>query len=139
MATSAPSLRHASHFSAEPAVMITRAPNDLASWIAVVPMPDEPPWTSSVSPAFNRPRSKALCQTVKQGLGDRGGRDEREARRHRQRMAFVRRTIFGVTAADHERHHLIAELPPLHACAQRDHFACDLETGNVGRAGRRRI
>ena len=69
MATSAPSLRHASHFSAEPAVMITRAPNDLASWIAVVPMPDEPPWTSSVSPAFNRPRSKVLCQTVKKVSG----------------------------------------------------------------------
>src|SRR6516164_10660264 len=49
--------------------MITRAPNDLASWIAVVPMPDEPPWTSSVSPAFNRPRSKALCQTVKKVSG----------------------------------------------------------------------
>src|SRR5262245_299424 len=40
-----------------------------ASWIAAVPMPDEPPWTSSVSPAFNRPRSKALCQTVKKVSG----------------------------------------------------------------------
>ena len=38
--------RQASHVSAEPAVVITRAPNALASWIAVVPMPDEPPWMS---------------------------------------------------------------------------------------------
>ncbi len=41
MATSAPSLRQASHFSAEPAVTMTRAPNALASWIAAVPMPDD--------------------------------------------------------------------------------------------------
>jgi non-specific serine/threonine protein kinase/serine/threonine-protein kinase len=31
------------HFAAEPAVTITRAPNALASWIAAVPMPEEPP------------------------------------------------------------------------------------------------
>ena len=30
----------------------------------MVPMPDEPPWISSVSPAFNAPRSNTLCQTV---------------------------------------------------------------------------
>ena len=89
--------------------------------------------------ALQPPALEGVVPDGKEGLGDRGGRDEREARRHRQRMAFVRRTIFGVTAADHERHHLVAELPPLHARAQRDHFARDLEPGNVGRAGRRRI
>jgi len=50
-------------------VAITRAPNALASWIAAVPMPEEPPWISKVSPAFNRPRSKALCHTVKKVSG----------------------------------------------------------------------
>src|SRR5262245_19480381 len=81
------------------------------------------------------PALEGVVPDGKEGLGDRGGRDEREARRHRQRMAFVRRTIFGVTAADHQRHDLVAELPSLHACAQRGHFARDLETWNVGRAG----
>lgn len=38
-----PSFRQASHFSLEPAVAMTVAPNALASWIAVVPIPDEPP------------------------------------------------------------------------------------------------
>jgi hypothetical protein len=51
--------------SSAPAVAITIEPKALASWIAVVPMPDVPPWTSRVSPAFSAPRSKTLVQTVK--------------------------------------------------------------------------
>ena len=42
-----------------------QAPKADASWIAVVPMPDEPPCTKRVSPAFSPPRWKTLCQTVK--------------------------------------------------------------------------
>ena len=48
---------------------MTRAPNALASWIAVVPMPDEPPCTRKVSPDFKPPRSNMLCQTVKKVSG----------------------------------------------------------------------
>jgi hypothetical protein len=40
---SAPSLSQAAHFSADPAVAKTRAPWATASWIAVVPIPDDPP------------------------------------------------------------------------------------------------
>jgi hypothetical protein len=65
MATSAPSRRQASHLSSDPAVAMTVAPKALASWIAVVPMPEVPPWTRKVSPAARRPRSKTLVQTVK--------------------------------------------------------------------------
>ena len=50
--------------SCEPTVTITFEPNALASWIAMVPMPDEPPWISKVSPGFSAPRSNTLCQTV---------------------------------------------------------------------------
>ena len=50
--TSAPSSRHASSFAADPAVTMTRAPTCRASWIAMVPMPDDPPCTSSVSPGW---------------------------------------------------------------------------------------
>ena len=39
----------------------TRAPNALASWIAVVPMPELPPWTSSVSPALQPRRARTRC------------------------------------------------------------------------------
>ena len=48
---------------------MTRAPRAFASMIAVVPMPDEPPWQSIVSPAFSAPRSNTLCQTVKNVSG----------------------------------------------------------------------
>ena len=47
------------------AVVITLAPKALASWIAVLPIPDEPPCTKSVSPAVSLARSKRLDQTVK--------------------------------------------------------------------------
>src|SRR4029450_6441073 len=40
-------------FPPEPAVGITRAPNAFASWIAAVPMPDEPPCTRIDSPLRN--------------------------------------------------------------------------------------
>ncbi len=50
--------------SFDPTVTITLEPKALASWIAMVPMPDEPPWISNVSPGFNAPRSNTLCQTV---------------------------------------------------------------------------
>ena len=30
----------------------------------MVPIPDEPPWISSVSPACKAPRSNTLCHTV---------------------------------------------------------------------------
>ena len=69
MARSAPSSSQARHFSALPAVVKTREPKALASWMAVVPMPLEPPWTSSVSPGFSAPRSNTLVQTVKKVSG----------------------------------------------------------------------
>jgi len=55
------SARHAAHFSAVRAVTTARAPKLFAIWIAVVPIPELPPWTSKVSPARRAP----LCQTVK--------------------------------------------------------------------------
>src|SRR6266571_37434 len=64
MARSAPSLRQASAFSFDPTVTITFEPKALANCIAMVPMPDEPPWMSSVSPDFSAPRSNTLCHTV---------------------------------------------------------------------------
>ena len=37
------------------------------------------------------PALEGVVPDGEEGFGDRGGRDEREARRYRQRMAFVRR------------------------------------------------
>ena len=68
-----------------------------------------------------------------------GGFDQPQPARHRQRVALVRRTVFGIAAADHERHHAVAPLPSLDAGAERDHLAGDLEPGNVRRPFGRRI
>jgi hypothetical protein len=69
IARSAPSVSQARHFSAEPAVANTRAPLARASCIAVVPIPEEPPWHRNTSPALSRPRPKTLVQTVKNVSG----------------------------------------------------------------------
>jgi hypothetical protein len=60
--------------SAEPAVASTRAPSALASWIAVVPMPLDPPCTRNHSPAARRPRSNTLFHTVKKVSGSAAAR-----------------------------------------------------------------
>jgi hypothetical protein len=58
-----------STFSAEPAVVMTVAPQALATWMAVVPMPLLPPWMSTVSPRARRARSRRLWCTVKSVSG----------------------------------------------------------------------
>jgi hypothetical protein len=55
--------------SSEPAVTATCAPLATASWIAVVPIPLDPPCTSSHSPPASRPRSKTFVHTVKNVSG----------------------------------------------------------------------
>jgi hypothetical protein len=47
--------------------------------------------------------------------------------------------IFGITAADNERHHHVAALPSRYARTARDNFASDLKAGDVGCALRRRV
>ena len=50
---------------AAPAVKKTRAPKARAVWIAMTPMPEEPPWTRKRSPACSPPRCTTVDQTVK--------------------------------------------------------------------------
>src|SRR5215470_1150398 len=65
MTWSAPMSRQYLAFSALPTVAMVLAPKALQSWIAVSPMPLEPPWIRIVSPAARCARSKTLFQTVK--------------------------------------------------------------------------
>ena len=64
MATSAPSERQNSSFSAVPPVVATRAPRAWASWIANVPMPPAPPWTRNVSSGRRPATMNTLDHTV---------------------------------------------------------------------------
>ncbi len=55
--------------AADPAVTMTRAPTWRASWIAIVPMPDDPPCTSSVSPGCRLAMRKTFDHTVQTTSG----------------------------------------------------------------------
>jgi hypothetical protein len=57
----------------------------------------------------------------------------------RQRMAFVRESIFGIATTDHQGHDLVADLPTLHVRSYACNLAGDFEARNIGRAGRGRI
>ena len=126
-------------FPREPAVAITLAPKALASWIAVVPIPDVPPWTSSVSPAMSPPRWKTLCQTVKKVSGSAAASTIERPVGNGQRVALMDGDIFGIAAAGHQRHHRIANLEPRRAAAERHDMAGDFQARKVGGALGRRI
>lgn len=66
---SAPSSAHWSSFSFVPAVTATLAPTALASWMAMVPMPLEPPCTRRVSPGRRWEIMKTFDQTVQATSG----------------------------------------------------------------------
>ena len=111
-----------------------------ASWIAVVPMPLEPPWISTPSPAASRPRSNTLCQTVKKVSGSAAASTMREAlaapagiaARARRSKSHSRRRVTSAHTASPTLKRSDAE-------PDRDDPARDFEAGNVGRARRRRV
>ena len=69
MVTSAPRSAHAASFSAVPAVVNTFADIALASWMANVPIPPEPPWTSSRSPGWSPAIMNTFDHTVQATSG----------------------------------------------------------------------
>jgi hypothetical protein len=125
----------ASAFCALRTVVRTVAPNALASWIAVVPMPLAPPWISTDSPALSWPRSNRLCQTGEVVLRQRRGVQHVEALGQRQALRRGHRAVFGVGAARRQRAHRIADLPSGDAVAQRRDRAGGLEARQVRGAG----
>src|SRR5450759_1228541 len=60
----APSSRQASSLYAVPAVTATRAPTARASWIAIVPIPLDPPWIRIVCPGCRLAVMNTLDHTV---------------------------------------------------------------------------
>ena len=101
--------RQKAALSALPTVVITVAPNALASWIAVSPMPPDPPWTSTVSPADRWtaveeivPDGEVILRQARRFLHDQAVR---------QRQAMLRRchAVLGVTAARRQRANPVAD------------------------------
>src|SRR5436190_24158947 len=88
---------------------------------------------------FERATLEHIVPDREESLRYRAGLLHWIVRGNGQGVAFMRKTILRVAAADHERHHLVADLPARHAVAERDHLARDLEARNVRRAFRWRI
>jgi hypothetical protein len=85
--------------------------------------------------ALQPPALEDVGPDGEEGFGNDGGLDHREALRRGQALTGRRDAIFRVAAAGDEGAEAVAGLP-LHAGADRDDAACDLQPGNVGDAGR---
>ncbi len=72
-------------------------------------------------------------------LGDGSGLDQRKAARHRQAVAAVGGTVFGVTAAVSERHDPVARFPAFDLAADGNDLARNLQPGQRARVRRHRI
>ena len=105
----------------------------------MVPIPDEPPCTSSVSPTASLPRSNTLCQTVKNVSGIAAASTIDRLAGAGSAWLAESQAIFGVAAADYERHHFVVLVPARHTRANVGDLAGDFQAGNFGRAFRRRI
>ena len=134
---SAPSARQASSLSAVPAVTATRAPSSRASWIAIVPMPLEPPWTSSTSPGRRPAAMKTLAHTVQVTSGSAAASTSPMPRRAPAELADRDGDLLGVPTAGHQRAHLVADGPGLDARTDRRDPAGALHPRVRRGAGRR--
>ena len=109
--------------SALPAVAKTVAPKALASWIAVTPMPEVPPWISTVSPARQPAMAEQIGPDGEVGLRQGGGAQRVVAGGPGQRLRLGRRAVFGIGAAIGQRADLVADLAARDLGAHRDHLA----------------
>ena len=75
----------------------------------------------------------------KEGFRQRGGLGQAQARRHRQRIAFMHGAVFGIAAAGDEGTNPIAEREVSYAFTDGDDFAGDFRAGDIRSAGRWRI
>ena len=93
------------------AVVITRAPRAVASWMANVPMPLAPPWTSRVSRLCSRPSWNTLDHTVQATSGSAAASTRLTPFGTGRQCAGVDRDPLRVAAAGQQGAHLVAQLP----------------------------
>ena len=70
MTSSAPSARAGAILPSLPTVVMTRAPNSRAIWMAATPTPEPPPCTSTVWPGVTCALRTTICQAVMNGRID---------------------------------------------------------------------
>ena len=139
MPTSAPSSRQTSSLAAVPAVVNTRAPARAASWMAIVPMPLEPPCTRKASPAPQPGQQEDVRPDGAGDLGQRRGGGQLDAGGPGQQLPRRDGDPLGVAAAGEQRAHLVADRPAGHALADLADDAAALQAEDVAGALRRRV
>ena len=100
-----------------------------------MPMPEVPPCTSRVSPAFTS-AGRDIGPDGEKGFRDRGRLDCREPGRDRQGVGLVGDAEIGVAAAGNERSHSLAQTVKRGVRPERRHLAGDFEAEDVSDAGR---
>lgn len=89
--------------------------------------------------AFQRASLKYIGPDREKGFGQTRSLYDIKSTRHRQGVAFVRDTIFGIAAAAYQRADRVADLPLADIGAQRDHGSGDFKAGRIGAARRGRV
>ena len=110
-----------------------------ASWIAVTPMPDEPPLHQQRLLTFKASPIEDIAPDGIEGLRQACGLDETEAFWHRQTLRQGCCAVFSVAAALHQGANLRADLELRAAAVASLDGAGDLEPWKVRGARRHRI
>ena len=113
------------------------APIALTIWIAAVPTPDAPAWTSAQRPLVRPPCSDEGVPRREEDLGDGGGVAPVEPGRDGHRLAGVGGEQLGVAAAALDAHHRVADRPLRDTRPTRRHRPGVLEAGDLAAPGRR--
>ena len=116
-------------------VTAIRAPIALAIWIAAVPTPDAPAWTSAQRPLVRPPCTTSASHAVRNTSGTAAASASGSPCGHRQRLAVVGDELLGVAATRLDPHHLVADLPAGDPIADGGDDAGELQARDLG--GRR--
>jgi len=119
-------------------VQATMAPRALPSWMAMLPIPPAPPWTSSTSPGASLAWPKTLALTVHATSGSGRIRHAHPVR-DGQQLPGGHGGQFRVTAAGHQRADAVTLAPAGHARPDPGDPAGTLQSRIGGSAGRRRV
>ncbi len=115
------------------------APNARASWMAVVPMPLEPPWIEDRLALGELAAIEQVGPDGEERLGNSRGLARPVTAGQRQRLRFRHDAVLGVAAARDERADVVALAPAHDVRADGRDGSGDLEARQVRHARWRRI
>ena len=134
MASWAPRSRQACRASGRDAVTATVAPSIRATWMAIVPIPELPPWISTVCRADSPAVITRFDHTVQVTSGRPAALTRSTPSGHRQHLHGGHDHPLRVPAAGQQRADLVADLPADDAGADRGDHARSTPCPRIGDA-----